>query len=261
MVNATSYAVIASLIPTATLLTGNAIGTRVKMPPAASACFSYLTQGLLVGLVSIELMPEVLKEAVRKRDKASASIGFLLGSILFVGLMAGVRAEEDKKDDVVGKGKIPLATVIGNLVMLWTYGVIVGVTVDGRPSFVIALLTACTLSIDTFLMGVEESELLKEKRREWWEALLVALSGGALMLFGAFVGGKLDSGRSLAYFLMVGVAIASALSIVSQTQRTLNEIEQREKEWYPFMFLYVGFFILLLVTWFSKRLNDNFIKK
>lgn len=268
-------AVLAGLIPVATLSVGSIVGKTVVLPDQLSASFSYMTTGLLVALVSIELMPEILTEAKKKTERGAAVGGLTLGAAGLVALLACVETEK-KKEIAVSvpvppvKPKVeafPVASVVSWLIILWMYGLIIGVgpeiALDSKSVQTLALITASTIAIDTFLIGVESSEEIKRRGRPWWQSTLVSLAGALLLLGGSFLGGKLENARkhggsSVGYFIILGIALAASLSLISQSQRATKEVEERnagQTWWYPPIFLYVGFLVILHIQWYAKRLK------
>lgn len=278
-------AVLAGLIPVATLSVGGIVGKTVVLPDQLSSSFSYMTTGLLVALVSIELMPEILTEAKKKRDRGAAVAGLIGAAAALIALLACVETEKKKelKDfekegiKVVTEGvnlvdvvtvktqAFPVASVVSWLIILWMYGLIIGVgpevALNTDAAKTLALITASAISIDTFLIGVEASAEIKRRGRPWWESMLVSVSGAALLLGGSLLGGKLENARkhgnsSVGYFIILGIALASSLSLISQSQRATKEVEERNEGknwWYPPIFLYVGFLIILHIQWYAKQ--------
>ena len=286
-------AVLAGLIPVGTLTIGGVVGKTVVLPDQLSSSFSYMTTGLLVALVSIELMPEILTEAKKKRDRGAAVSGLVGAAAALIALLACVETEKKKelKDlekegiTVVTEGvnlvdvdvpvvkvkaqAFPVASVVSWLIILWMYGLIIGigpeVALDSNAAKTLALITASAISIDTFLIGVEASEEIKRRGRPWWESMLVSLSGAVLLLAGSLLGGKLENAKkhgnaSVGYFIILGIALASSLSLISQSQRATKEVEERnagKSWWYPPIFLYVGFLIILHIQWYAKQFKKT----
>jgi hypothetical protein len=278
-------AVVAALVPVATLAAGGVVGNAVKLPAEVAVSFSYITTGLLIALVSIELVPELFFEAKKANDRAGAIFGFIAGAILLVGLQAGVKQAKHAEEKVdVGhvpsvalqgghgeehgaggsvKKKFPAASVAAYLIMLWMYGMVMGVSLESAHGMdgakkPLVFTMAAAIAIDTFVSSTENAALLKESGRPWWESLVVDITAAALLLLGAFIGGELEmlkhnktKGASAGFFFILGIGVASAMSIISSSQQ--HAAHSEVEEWYPPMFQYVGFLVILIVNFYASK--------
>lgn len=287
-------AVLTSLIPIGTMAAGAAVGNTVSIPSEVAACFSYMTTGLLVALVSIELMPEIFEQAKLRKDKTGAAVGFAIGAALLVGLLAGVETEKkkdvesatnaghdsaekdntavstkhaaEKKEEEEAPKPFPAAAVTAFLILLWMYGLIIGIGMEvaksQKAAIALALVTASTLGLDTFLAATENAELLKERGRPWWESVVVDVSGAVVLILGAFLGGEMESMKhhsnngAPGFFFILGIAVAASLSVISEAQQSVVE-KEASPQWYPPIFLYVGFLVILLIQWYAKQFKEH----
>lgn len=294
-------ATLASLIPVATLVVGVTLGDRVAIPAVVSESFSYMTTGLLVALIALELIPEILHEAQSTKERVGAAFGFVTGAALLVGMLAAVDSwnrakgtgeEEDAppKKSVRPRARaihgteadanqaeneephrrlaFPAAAVSSSFILLLMYGLIIGIGLEStnNPQVVktLALVTAGTISLDTFLNGVESAVLFKECSRPAWEVIVINAVGCGLLMVGAFTGGTVERFKhgktgAFVFFFILGVATSCALSVVSQAQKPAagksEEDADSTRAWYPSIFMYVGFLIILHAQWYTKGLR------
>ena len=88
-----------ALVPVATLTIGVAIGNRVVIPDGVSESFGYMTPGLLVALIAIDIMPEILHDARTTPERLGAAFGFVTGGVLLIGMLAAGDIMNTPKDD------------------------------------------------------------------------------------------------------------------------------------------------------------------
>jgi zinc transporter ZupT len=292
----TKIAALASTIPVSTLFIGLTLGERVKVPEQVSASFSYMTTGLLVALISLELMPEILHEAKKNSDRAGAAIGVVTGAALLVGMVAAVdsqhpppslEAATEAQPETTTKAlhaegapaepqpkpapehaprerePFPAVSVASSLIILLMYGLIIGIGLESNDHKVVktlAMVTAGALGLDTFLVGIESASLFAERGRPVWEPILINVIGAGMLVLGAFVSGRVEGMKSrrvgsFFFFFILGVATSCSLSIVAQAQKSASEKQQKNVEWYPPIFMYFGFLVVLHAQWYSRGLR------
>jgi hypothetical protein len=270
-----SLSVCLGLIPVATLAAGTVVGQRVAMPDEVVACLSNTSTGLMTAILCMDLMPEVINEARGRADKAAVGVGLGVASLALVGLYAATEYQQRKLAAAVAAdapppspSRVPVSTIVSALVVLFLYGTIIGASLDEAAAAknTVGAIVATTLAVDAFLVGTETASIFAEHERKAWEAALVSTGGAAVLLLGCFGGGAMQSYRrrrdggggaaasSFLSFAFLGVSVAAALAVISQSQRVATDKEEATARWYPTIFIYVGFALVLAVQWTSKSL-------
>ena len=272
-----SLSVCLGLIPVATLVAGTVVGQRVAMPDEVVACLSNTSTGLMAAILCMDLMPEVINEARRRTDKAAIGVGLGVASLVLVGLYAATEYQQralDERDGGAGDAppsNVPVSTIVSSLVVLFLYGTLIGASLDeaggggAAAKNTVGAMVAATLAVDAFLVGTETASIFAEHKRRAWEAALVSLGGAGVLLLGCFGGGAMQSHRrrgaavaaasSFLSFAFLGVAVAAALAVIAQSQRVATDKQEATVRWYPTLFIYVGFALVLAVQWTSKSLG------
>ena len=312
--NATQLSTLAALVPVTTLIVGVVVGDHVKIPIGISESFAYMTTGLLVALVSLDLMPEILREAQTSSQRLGAAFGFVTGGAVLVGLLAAVDSMNTAKDNdsnspveavvqrgraVVQRGRavvhrvssasrgqtslkpilvkesdeekalaFPIASVVSTFVLLLLDGLLIGIGLESSSESnmkTLAMIMASTIGLDAFLSGVESAVLFEECKRPSWEIFLITGINCGLLLLGGFTGGMFEQLKqtkkgNVAFFYILGTATATALAVISQSQKTTVATETGPRAWYPQIFLYLGFLTMLIIQWQVKGLQANVFK-
>ena len=282
-----------ALVPVATLTIGVAIGNRVVIPDGVSESFGYMTTGLLVALIAIDIMPEILHDARTTPERLGAAFGFVTGGVLLIGMLAAGDIMNTPKDDdpnvaptlttpatrlpsrvrSVIKNEpddqkelaFPIASVVSSFVLLLLDGLLIGIGLESSNETIIitlAMIMASTIGLDTFLTGVESAVLFKECKRPVWENYVITIVNCGLLLLGGFFGGALEKLKNtkkgtVGFFYILGTAMATALAMISQSHKTTVVTEKGPIVWYPQIFLYLGFLIMLVTQWHVKGLQGN----
>jgi len=268
-----SLAVCLGLVPVATLFSGTAMGQRVPLPDEAVACLSNASTGLMTALLCMDLMPEVLDEARRGVDRAAIGTGLGVAGVVLVGLYAATEYQEQRRERNTSLSSspsaVPVSTIVSSLVVLFLYGAIIGASLSGggggaTAKKTVGAMVAVTLAVDSFLMGTETASTFVEHERPMWEAPIVIVSGAALLLLGCYAGGAMQDKRRVAAgastfmsFSFLGVAVAAALAVIAQSQRVATDKQESSARWYPTLFIYVGFALVLAVQWTTRSLRDK----
>ena len=305
--NATQLSTLAALVPVTTLIVGVVVGDHVKIPIGISESFAYMTTGLLVALVSLDLMPEILREAQSSSQRLGAAFGFVTGGAVLVGLLAAMDSMNTAKDNdsnspveaVVQRGRavvqrvssasrgqtslkpilvkesdeekalaFPIASVVSTFVLLLLDGLLIGIGLESSSESnmkTLAMIMASTIGLDAFLSGVESAVLFEECKRPSWEIFLITGINCGLLLLGGFTGGMFEQLKqtkkgNVAFFYILGTATATALAVISQSQKTTVATETGPRAWYPQIFLYLGFLTMLIIQWQVKGLQANVFK-
>ncbi|NBQ48575.1 MAG: hypothetical protein EBU33_09010, partial [Sphingobacteriia bacterium] len=129
----------------------------------------------------------------------------------------------------------------------------------------LAMIMASTIGLDAFLSGVESAVLFEECKRPSWEIFLITGINCGLLLLGGFTGGMFEQLKqtkkgNVAFFYILGTATATALAVISQSQKTTVATETGPRAWYPQIFLYLGFLTMLIIQWQVKGLQANVFK-
>jgi len=286
--NATQLSTLAAFVPVTTLVIGVALGDNVKIPTGISESFAFMTTGLLVALVSLDLMPEIMREAHSTPQRLGAAFGFVTAGAVLVALLAvtdsmnTVKANDLNSSVARERGVLqpisvkritnepdeeealffPIASVVSTFVLLLLNGLLIGIGLESSPKsnmITLAMIMASTIGLDAFLTGVESAVLFEECKRPSWEIYLITTINCGLLLLGGFTGGILEQMKStkkgnVAFFYILGTATATALAVISQTQKTTVVTETGPSAWYPQIFLYLGFLTMLLTQWHVKGL-------
>lgn len=261
-----SLAVCLGLIPVATMFSGTAMGQRVPLPDEAVACLSNASTGLMTAILCMDLMPEVLDEARRGVDRAAIGTGLGVAGAVLVGLYAATEYQEQRRERTVlsSSSAVPVSTIVSSLVALFLYGAIIGASLSNGAAVkkTVGVMVAVTLAVDSFLLGTETASTFVDHERPMWEAPVVIVSGAALLLLGCYAGGAMQEKRRVAAgastfmsFSFLGVAVAAALAVIAQSQRTATDKQEGSARWYPTLFIYVGFALVLAVQWTARSLR------
>ena len=213
-----------ALIPFGASLLGGFFGTNWNLSAQTSSRLKHLIAGVVIGAVSLEIMPEI----AHRDGIFSISIAFILGAAAMM-----ILHHLTKK---MGKS---LSYRTGAFIDLFVDGLLIGIAFLGGTQT--GLLIAISISLCAFFMSLSVADNLKEGSRK---SVLIAL--GATLPIGAFVGSlilHLLPNSIMMESLAFGGAAILYLGLEALLTKGQKKIDQALR---PILF-FIGFLVMMLL--------------
>lgn len=230
-----------TLIPVAATVLGGAIAV-IKVPSDKSrSLVQHFAAGVVMAVVAGELLPEMTRE--------HRPLGVLIGFVLGVALMLGVKALTERieqKDEQSGGGKAGLLIAVGIDVFL--DGLLIGVGFAAGERVGTLLVVALTLEL--LFLGVSVAASLTEAKVGRARCLLTVAGLSALVVLGALLGGSLLSGLSgLALEIVLSFGAAALMYLVIEELLTeAHEVKETPLITAAFFAGFVALYLLELMA-------------
>lgn len=224
-----------SLIPFALSLIGSFIALKAKMTTSWSAIIQHFVAGVVLGVVAIELMPEIL----HTDSPLTTTIGFFLGVAIMILLHA--------LGHFIAKYKVgsdlPLGAIFAASTDLFIDGIILALAFIAGPES--GFLVAISLSFCAFFLTLSIGTMLRRKFLKMPFKIAILGSIGLCFVLGALLGAKWISllpGNYMIEMLSLGTA---ALLYLGVEELLVEAHKVRDKIWTPGLF-FLGFWLVLL---------------
>lgn len=230
-----------TLIPVAATVLGGAIAV-IKVPSDKTrSLVQHFAAGVVMAVVAGELLPEMTRE--------HRPLGVLIGFVLGVALMLGVKALTERieqKDEQSGGGKAGLLIAVGIDVFL--DGLLIGVGFAAGERVGTLLVVALTLEL--LFLGVSVAASLTEAKVSRARCLLTVTGLSVLVVCGALLGGSLLSGLSgLALEIVLSFGAAALMYLVIEELLTeAHEVKETPLITAAFFAGFVALYLLELLA-------------
>ncbi|MBI2753890.1 MAG: transporter [Betaproteobacteria bacterium] len=230
-----------TLIPVAATVLGGAIAV-IKVPSDKTrSLVQHFAAGVVMAVVAGELLPEMTRE--------HHPLGVLIGFVLGVALMLGVKALTERieqKDEQSGGGKAGLLIAVGIDVFL--DGLLIGVGFAAGERVGTLLVVALTLEL--LFLGVSVAASLTEAKVSRARCLLTVTGLSVLVVCGALLGGSLLSGLSgLALEIVLSFGAAALMYLVIEELLTeAHEVKETPLITAAFFAGFVALYLLELLA-------------
>ncbi len=230
-----------TLIPVAATVLGGVIAI-VKVPSDKTrSLVQHFTAGVVMAVVAGELLPEMTRE--------HRPLGVLIGFVLGVALMLGVKALTERikqKDEQSGGGKAGLLIAVGIDVFL--DGLLIGVGFAAGERVGTLLVVALTLEL--LFLGVSVAASLTKAKVGRARCLQTVAGLSVLVVFGALLGGSLLSrlsGLALEIVLSFGAAALMYL-VIEELLTEAHEVKETPLITASFFAGFVALYLLELMA-------------
>lgn len=196
----------------------------------------HFVAGVLVGAVSVELLPKILGQG----KNWSISIGFVIGvaGMSLLHEFAHFLAKKDKKG-------IPLGLIAGGAIDFFIDGLLIGISfLAGQMS---GLIIAFSLSLCAFFFAFTISTAMKQKKNGNVLQLAAIIVVAAMFPLGALVGGGIISSLPDAILVETIAFGVAALLYVGIEELLVEAHETHDTVWASSAF-FLGFLIILLFS-------------
>lgn len=230
-----------TMIPVAATVLGGAIAV-IKVPSDKTrSLVQHFAAGVVMAVVAGELLPEMTRE--------HRPLGVLIGFVLGVALMLGVKALTERieqKDEQSGDGKTGLLIAVGIDVFL--DGLLIGVGFAAGERVGTLLVVALTLEL--LFLGVSVAASLTEAKVGRARCLLTVSGLSALVILGALLGGSFLSGLSgLALEIVLSFGAAALMYLVIEELLTeAHEVKETPLITAAFFAGFVALYLLELMA-------------
>lgn len=230
-----------TMIPVAATVLGGAIAV-IKVPSDKTrSLVQHFAAGVVMAVVAGELLPEMTRE--------HRPLGVLIGFVLGVALMLGVKALTERieqQDEQSGDGKAGLLIAVGIDVIL--DGLLIGVGFAAGERVGTLLVVALTLEL--LFLGVSVAASLTEAKVGRARSLLTVTGLSFLVIFGALLGGSLLAGLSgLALEIVLSFGAAALMYLVIEELLTeAHEVKETPLITAAFFAGFVALYLLELMA-------------
>lgn len=230
-----------TLIPVAATVLGGAIAVFRVPSDKTRSLVQHFAAGVVMAVVAGELLPEMTRE--------HRPLGVLIGFVLGVALMLGVKALTERieqKDEQSGDGKAGLLIAVGIDVFL--DGLLIGVGFAAGERVGTLLVVALTLEL--LFLGVSVAASLTEAKVDRARSLLTVAGLSAVVVLGALLGGSLLSGLSgLALEIVLSFGAAALMYLVIEELLTeAHEVKETPLITAAFFAGFVALYLLELMA-------------
>jgi ZIP family zinc transporter len=244
-----SEILIFSLFPFFCINIGGLFGTLFQIKGNARSFLLHLAAGVIFAVVSIDMLPNVVKG----QNTFIVGIGFFAGLVLMMGIKYLTRSfgKKHKKtliaDAPVQKNLalLPWALLIGIAVDILIDGILLGIGFAAGKTE--GLLLCVALSLELLALGLVVSTELKNEKFPKKTALITILILSISICFGALVGSfilKYISKEALTGILAFGL---SALMYLVTEELLVEAHEVKDTPLNTAVF-FVGFFVFLIIA-------------
>lgn len=230
-----------TMIPVAATVLGGAIAVFRVPSDKTRSLVQHFAAGVVMAVVAGELLPEMTRE--------HRPLGVLIGFVLGVALMLGVKALTERieqKDEQAGDGKAGLLIAVGIDVFL--DGLLIGVGFAAGERVGTLLVVALTLEL--LFLGVSVAASLTEAKVGRARSLLTVTGLSGLVVLGALLGGSLLSGLSgLALEIVLSFGAAALMYLVIEELLTeAHEVKETPLITAAFFAGFVALYLLELMA-------------
>lgn len=230
-----------TMIPVAATVLGGAIAVFRVPSDKTRSLVQHFAAGVVMAVVAGELLPEMTRE--------HRPLGVLIGFVLGVALMLGVKALTERieqKDEQAGDGKAGLLIAVGIDVFL--DGLLIGVGFAAGERVGTLLVVALTLEL--LFLGVSVAASLTEAKVGRARSLLTVTGLCGLVVLGALLGGSLLSGLSgLALEIVLSFGAAALMYLVIEELLTeAHEVKETPLITAAFFAGFVALYLLELMA-------------
>lgn len=234
-----------TLIPVAATVLGGAIAT-VRVPSEkARSLVQHFAAGVVMAVVAGELLPEMTRE--------HRPLGVLIGFVLGVALMLGVKAfteriERGSEQAGEGDGDSKTGLLIAVSIDVFLDGLLIGVGFAAGERVGTLLVVALTLEL--LFLGVSVAASLTEAKVGRSRTLLTVVALSALVVLGALLGGSLLAGLSgLALEIVLSFGAAALMYLVVEELLTeAHEVKETPLITASFFAGFVALYLLELMA-------------
>jgi ZIP family zinc transporter len=224
-----------SLIPFSLTLIGGTLALRMKVSRFWCSVVQHFVAGILLGTVSIELMPEILNTDA----PLTTTVAFFLG----VFAMMLLHALSNKLGEFQVGNDLPLGAIFASALDLFIDGIILSIAfLAGMET---GILVALSLGFCALFLNLNIGMTLRRKPLGLFLKMLIIALVAISFLLGSFVGYHiLDAmpGNYLIECLSFGVA---ALLYLGIEELLVEGHKVKDKIWTPGLF-FLGFWMILL---------------
>lgn len=230
-----------TMIPVAATVLGGAIAVFRVPSDKTRSLVQHFAAGVVMAVVAGELLPEMTRE--------HRPLGVLIGFVLGVALMLGVKALTERieqKDEQAGDGKAGLLIAVGIDVFL--DGLLIGVGFAAGERVGTLLVVALTLEL--LFLGASVAASLTQAKVSRARTLLTVAGLAALVVVGALLGVTFLSGLTgLALEIVLSFGAAALMYLVVEELLTeAHEVKETPLITTSFFAGFVALYLLELLA-------------
>ncbi len=230
-----------TLIPVLATILGGAIATFKPPSERLRSLVQHFAAGVVLAVVAGELLPEMTKE--------HRPLGVVIGFILGVALMLGVKEITERIEGSLGEkknGKTGLLIAVGIDVFLDGLLIGVGFAAGAR----VGTLLVVALTLELLFLGISVAASLTEAKLARPRIILTVVGLATLVIVGALLGGSLLGGLSglgLEIVLSFGAAALMYL-VVEELLVEAQEVQETPLITASFFAGFVALYLLELMA-------------
>jgi zinc transporter, ZIP family len=226
-----------SLIPFLSMLAGGAFATVRKPGDNLRSFILHLAAGVVFSVVAVEILPDVL----RNHSPVRATIGFVLG----FAVMVGVRKLTETKGPETGRqSSIPWSLLLAIAVDVFIDGLLLGIAFSAGQKE--GILLSIALGIELLSLGLATGTELSQNGLTKKRSIRLVSGLAAVFLISAVLGATLLqnlSNNALEIFLSFG--LSALLFLV--TEELLTEAHETEETIWHTSAFFAGFLLFMLL--------------
>lgn len=229
-----------AVIPVISILIGGITGLLRSPSGAFKSSVLHFTAGVVFSVVSIELLPDIIKN----HKPIEVAIGFSLGIISMLGVRFFAQKTQDKQEEKLNKNALPIGLMAALGIDLLVDGLLLGIGFAAGNTE--GILLSVALALETFSLGLAVALTCKESEISKQKNLVILLVLGLVFFCGAIIGITLLSGLSQEWLeLVLSFGLAALLFLV--TEELLTEAHEEKETLLQTAMFFVGFLVFLII--------------
>ncbi|MFZ0564663.1 MAG: hypothetical protein WAM28_00485 [Chlamydiales bacterium] len=215
-----------ALIPMAVAIAGGLIASFYIPKPNILNALQHFISGIVVGAVSVELLPKILEHR---------SWGLLLAFLVGMAFMLVLKVLTQS----LAQKKTPTGLIVGGGLDLFIDGLLIGISfLAGTKSGILIIFSLCFCAF--FLNLTISSTLAQNKKVQWVAIFFVA----AMLPIGAFLAATVLS-HLPSSFLIETITFGVAALLYLGVEELLAEGHKKEEATWITASFFIGFFVIL----------------
>lgn len=237
------------LVPVIITIIAAAVSVRFNPGPRLMSGVQHFAAGVVLAAVAGEVLPALRDEG----HIGWATVGFLLGVVLVIGLeFVGAHDHAHAESEgggaaqaaKVAKAALPLGMLVPVAVDLLMDGILVGL--GASLGFTQALILTIALTIEVLFLGISLSASLRQAGQSVTRSIMWTAAVALMMLVGA-IGGALVLGGASPQVLAAALAFGAAALLYLAVEELMSEAhENAETPWLTSLF-FIGFILIYVL--------------
>ncbi|MEO6175003.1 MAG: ZIP family metal transporter [Flavobacterium circumlabens] len=230
-----------AFLPVITIMAGGAIGLYKNPGSAFRSSILHFAAGVVFSVVSVELLPDIIKNHLPVEVGLGFSMGIIL--MLFVKYFTerGPKNENAENDNSFG---VPYGLISALIIDLIIDGLLIGIGFSAGKKE--GILLSIALGLETFSLGLAVIIACRKSKMSKSENFLILAGLGLTFFIGALLGISLLSHLSQEILeLLLSFGLAALLFLV--TEELLTEAHEEKESPIQTACFFVGFLLFLIL--------------